>query len=80
MKVWVVQGRHQYVSGCPMRALASETSANTAAAELVTIMLKDAGVGKRAGNASWEGMLRRLQKMDGCGDADVWINALDLED
>jgi hypothetical protein len=61
MKVWIVVGEHPYVPGMVIRVCASGTSANTEAASLVNIMLKDLGHRRRASNDSWGRRIKELQ-------------------
>ncbi len=78
MKIYVVQGSHPYVPGCPMSAFFSERSANDKAAELVRLIQKDMGLVPYATTATWEQHLDTLQQAN--HDCDVWITVVEVKD
>ncbi len=79
MKIWITQGLHPYVPGRVVKAFASEVSANTEAAALLNVMLKDCHMAERANNSTWPALLSLLQAEQEV-DADVWVDELDLQD
>lgn len=80
MNVYIVQGEHQYVPGRLLYVLASDTAAHTKAAELLNLMLADAGMPADATRVTWEERLEALRAAVEDGDPDVWITEAPVED
>lgn len=80
MHIWIVQGCHAIVPGVTMSAYATKAGADSEAASLVTIMLKDAGLAHLIGSTSarnWKRVLKEAQRVsDGY---DVWITKLEVK-
>lgn len=79
MKIWIVQGMHPTVPGCPIKAFSNERSANDEAVSLLRIIAKDMGYPYAVLRKNWQEVLKRLQA-DYHPAPDVWITELEVQD
>jgi hypothetical protein len=77
-KMYLVQGVHPVVPGCPRSLWFTAEGANKAAAELVNILLEDWRRKANAKAEDWQARLNaaRTAKRVSENDADVWIEEL----